>query len=320
MLPRDLDSGPEHSNLLRLAACVAYGGVSVSITLFNKAVFSVYHFPYPNLVTTLQILVSIAYMCVLSWWGVMRVERLTVEKAQQVFPLSFFWWLYVVSGVTALRFLTVPMYSVLRRATTLLVVGGEWVAFEKKPTSKSLAAIVVMITGAILAGATDLSFSLPGYVYVSICAVSTAVYLILIRFIQERTGLSQNSLLFYNNTMALPLMAGYMLLATSEVQEARSFPQRADPMFLGFLLISTSQAFLLNLCIFWCTTMNSPLATTVTGQMKDILTTGIGMFLFGDVMLEAKNLMGVAVGLAGGIGYSYVVYTDRQKAQKRLPK
>lgn len=44
------------------------------------------------------------------------------------------------------------------------------------------------------------------------------------------------------------------------------------------------------------------------------------MFLFGDVMLEAKNLMGVAVGLAGGIGYSYVVYTDRQKAQKRLPK
>ena len=45
-----------------------------------------------------------------------------------------------------------------------------------------------MITGAITAGATDLSYSLPGYVYVSICAISTAVYLILIRFIQERTG------------------------------------------------------------------------------------------------------------------------------------
>ena len=32
-----------------------------------------------------------------------------------------------------------------------------------------------------------------------------------------------------------------------------------------FLLASASQAFLLNLCIFWCTTLNSPLATTVTG-------------------------------------------------------
>ena len=28
----------------------------------------------------------------------------------QVLPLSFAWWLYVVSGVTALRFLNVPMY------------------------------------------------------------------------------------------------------------------------------------------------------------------------------------------------------------------
>ena len=45
-----------------------------------------------------------------------------------------------------------------------------------------------MITGAITAGATDLSYSLPGYVYVAICAVSTAVYLILIRLIRERTG------------------------------------------------------------------------------------------------------------------------------------
>ena len=33
-----------------------------------------------------------------------------------------------------------------------------------------------------------------------------------------------------------------------------------------FLLVSASQAFLLNLCIFWCTTLNSPLATTVTGM------------------------------------------------------
>ena len=52
----------------------------------------------------------------------------------------------------------------------------------------SQAAIALMIAGAITAGATDLSYSLPGYVYVAICAVSTAVYLILIRFIRERTG------------------------------------------------------------------------------------------------------------------------------------
>ena len=38
-----------------LAACLAYGTVSVSITLFNKAVFSTYHFEYPAFVTMLQV-------------------------------------------------------------------------------------------------------------------------------------------------------------------------------------------------------------------------------------------------------------------------
>ena len=109
-------------------------------------------------------------------------------------------------------------------------------------------------------------------------------------------------------------MAGYLCLATSEIQEAKEFPDLGSPPFLvsrqarscplltspccrnafksmlaqlphnifpptnlsiddwqrlkqialqGFLVISASQAFLLNLCIFWCTTVNSPLATTV---------------------------------------------------------
>ncbi len=47
---------------------------------------------------------------------------------------------------------------------------------------------MVMVTGALIAGATDLTFSLPGYIWVAICAVSTAVYLLLIRLLKDKTG------------------------------------------------------------------------------------------------------------------------------------
>lgn len=73
----------------------------------------------------------------------------------------------------------------------------------------------------------------------------------------------------------------------------------------------------------WCmlVTCNS---AGCAGQMKDIVTTALGMFMFGDVQFELKNILGVGLGLAGGITYSYIVYTDRQKYQKlqgsRLPK
>lgn len=46
--------------------------------------------------------------------------------------MVFFWWLYLVSGVTALRYLNVPMYSTLRRMTTLIVALGEIAMFGTK--------------------------------------------------------------------------------------------------------------------------------------------------------------------------------------------
>lgn len=51
------------SLLTRLLACLQYGFVSVAITLFNRAVFSVYAFNFPSLVTLLQVLVSLVFMC-----------------------------------------------------------------------------------------------------------------------------------------------------------------------------------------------------------------------------------------------------------------
>ena len=253
------------------------------------------------------------------------------ETAKAVAPLAVLWMLYVQSGVIALRYLTVPMYSVLRRATTLLVVFGEYLAFGKVPTPAAGAAIAAMAVGAAVAGSADLAFSAPGYAWVAVCVVSTAAYLILIRLLGDKTGggrgggregctgwraaltppplppppgLNQHALLFYNNLIALPLMAAFFLFCTDEPAGVAAAPQLRDPRFVAFLLLSASQAFLLNLCIFWCTTINSPLATTVTGQMKDILTTGLGLFLFGDVVFNSRNLFGVGVGLGGGVAYS----------------
>ena len=48
-------AGGPPSPATKAAACLAYGGVSVCITIFNKAVFSTHGFPYPAFVTLLQV-------------------------------------------------------------------------------------------------------------------------------------------------------------------------------------------------------------------------------------------------------------------------
>lgn len=80
-----------------------------------------------------------------------------------------------------------------------------------------------------------------------------------------------------------------------------------------FYLLAVSQGFLLNLCIFRCTTMNSPLTTNITGIIKELITTCLGLFLFEDYLWNAKNVAGVAIGLIGGISYSIVGYRERHR-------
>jgi len=74
----------DRATVKKLTACLSYGTVSVSMTLFNKAVFSVYQFSYPNFVTTLQIIISIVYMLVLENFKWLEIEPISMKTAVTV--------------------------------------------------------------------------------------------------------------------------------------------------------------------------------------------------------------------------------------------
>lgn len=48
----------------------------------------------------------------------------SVHPCAQVAPLALFWWLYVVSGVTALRYLNVPMYRCASPAVVFVLLAA----------------------------------------------------------------------------------------------------------------------------------------------------------------------------------------------------
>lgn len=235
---------------------------------------------------------------------------------KQVFPLAFCWWSYVVSGIVALRYLNIPMFSTLRKFTVLFVLLGE-VLVLKKPTKPTIwLSVAVMLTGGLLAGATDLTMSVPGYMCVAICCLATALYLVLIVRITASTRLDTFGLLFYNNVLSLPLMLVFLTFFTNEVSIAATHPSVTNPTFLLFLIVSAAQATLLNIAIFLCTKINSPLATTVTGQIKDLFTITAGLFVFGDVKLSAPNLAGLTLSLFGSLLYSLVKLRANLRSKK----
>ncbi len=74
----------DRASVKKLTACLSYGTVSVSMTLFNKAVFSVYQFNYPNFVTTLQLILSIIFMLFLENFRWLEIEPISMKTALTV--------------------------------------------------------------------------------------------------------------------------------------------------------------------------------------------------------------------------------------------
>ena len=50
----------------------------------------------------------------------------TFAMARKLWPMAMGWWVYGVSGVIALKYLNVPMFSSFRRFTTIIVMYGEY--------------------------------------------------------------------------------------------------------------------------------------------------------------------------------------------------
>lgn len=211
-----------------------------------------------------------------------------------------------MSGIAALRYLNIPMFSTLRKTTAMVVLILEAVILKKRAPASIWLSISIMVLGGLIAGVTDLSFSPIGYLLVCICCIATALYLVLIVRVSSTSKLGTFALLYYNNVLALPLMILYLVLFSNELAEVASYPHWNDVRFAPFLIFSAMQATVLNIAIFLCTKLNSPLATTVTGQMKDFVTIGFGLFLFGDVNISIPNLVGLLISLSGSAMYSLI--------------
>lgn len=307
MLPKNAAAAEKPvSKFESIATCVAYGAVSVSITLFNKAVFSVYKFHFPNAVLLLQIAISLLFLQLLRHNPAVKREAYTAEQRRQAVPMVLFWITYVVSGVYALQHLNVPMFNVIRRTSVLPVLVGEYFLYQRVPSAASLGSIAFMVAGAWVAGIGDLDYNPLGYFWACVCVACTCCYLLLLKRVKEGTGLSDATLLYLNNVFSFPLMLAWTCGGTNECLTVWEFERIRDPVFLGFLVLSASQAFLLNLAIYRCTSVNSALATTVVGNVKDVLLTSVGLFLFGDVTFNRTNLIGLGLGLIGGIWYSII--------------
>lgn len=161
---------------------------------------------------------------------------------------------------------------------------------------------VVSTLGSVVAGGTDTTSDPAGYVLVLLQNVCSALSLTF----SKESALSPVELVLLSSAAGCVICS--LLALRFETDAVLAFPKLYDPQFLLTLGVMCCVCVLYQFSIFICTIRNSALATSVTGNVKDLVSTVCGFLFFTDAPVHASNLAGVVLSFIGAYSFSYLKY------------
>ncbi|OMO61662.1 hypothetical protein CCACVL1_23339 [Corchorus capsularis] len=298
-------------------AAISYMSCAVLLILFNKAALSSYSFPCANVITLFQMISSCSFLYLLRRWKIISFsnnESLTnfdgntsfvpLKTLIHTLPLAGTYLLYMLVTVESVRGVNVPMYTTLRRTTVVFTMLVEFLLAGQKYSSSIIGSVGLIVLGAFVAGARDLSFDFYGYAVVFLANITTAIYLATIARIGKSSGLNSFGLMWCNGIICGPVLLLWTFLH-GDLKTTMNFPDLFSAGFMAVMILSCTLAFFLNYTIFLNTTLNSAVTQTICGNLKDLFTIGLGWILFGGLPFDLLNVTGQLLGFVGSGLYAY---------------
>ncbi|XP_004498745.1 UDP-N-acetylglucosamine transporter UGNT1-like [Cicer arietinum] len=298
-------------------AAISYMSCAVLLVMFNKAALSSYEFPSANVITLLQMVCSCFFLYVLRRGRIISftandsllisdnsTKFVPLKTLRHTLPLAGAYLLYMLVVMESVRGVNVPMYTTLRRTTVVFTMLVELVLVGQRYTRSVVFSVGLIVFGAFVAGARDLSFDAYGYAVVFMANITTAIYLATIARIGKTSGLNSFGLMWCNGILCGPVLLIWTFIR-GDLKMTINFPYLFSPGFIVILLFSCILAFFLNYSIFLNTTLNSALTQTICGNLKDLFTIGFGWIIFGGLPFDFWNVIGQFLGFAGSALYAY---------------
>eukprot|EP00871_Galdieria_phlegrea_P002003 jgi/Galph1/2803/GphlegSOOS_G1454.1 len=291
--------------------------LSVLLSLTSQF-FKNYYFQETAVLVASQLSVTISILYICQRLGKISVAHFRWDMFLACAPLSLSYFLMLVTSMVGLRDTDLVMYNTLRRTTVFFVLVLETIVLKAKPSGGVILSVLVMLSGTLVASIFDSSFTLYGYVMVFFANLTTAVYLVLIRYTRERTQLDNFGILYYCSVSCLPLFLCIALLDGSFKRTLIRAPTYALSFWIFFLL-ACSFGFIINHSIYYNTTTNSALTQNISAQVKDLALLISSYYFFHQSQSSLWNYIGVATSFLGGLLYVAAKLVEMRRTIEELP-
>ncbi|CEP62955.1 GDP-mannose transporter LALA0_S06e07734g [Lachancea lanzarotensis] len=304
---------------------MAYCGSSILMTVTNKFVVNGANFNMNFVMLFVQALVCTACLAVLKMLGYAKFRPLNKTDVKNWFPISLLLVAMIYTSSKALQHLAVPIYTIFKNLTIILIAYGEVLFFGGKVTAMELSAFVVMVLSSVVAtmgdqqalssksGVEAAQDPTAGYLWMFSNCIASALFVLVMRKRIKLTNFKDYDTMFYNNILALPvlLVSSFILEDWSAANVSTTFTRE----FMTALIISGLASVGISYCSGWCVRVTSSTTYSMVGALNKLPIALSGLVFF-DAPKNFLSIFSIFLGFLAGL--IYVV--AKQKKQQQTPK
>lgn len=300
------------------SAALSYILVSTLMTILNKHIISKVKFPGTSFLLCSECL---ACTIIVSGGRVWKYRSpWKFEMLRFLGVCTFAKALNMYFSFLSMKYTSLPVYNVLKRLNPAISLVIDSISRGRVYSWQSKLGVFLILCGAMVTGYGDLDANVVGYATALVAVVCQASYLVLSSIAQDQLPwMTHVDVLFYtgfyNMLMFLPL-------ALDEWPQIVSFwnsSEESSSFVLAIFALYCFQGIVLNYVTFWCTSVNSPVATGVCGNVKGLTSSLYAVFFFG-VNLTYSGWMGFALNSAGGLLYTLSKIWEKKKGDDSIKK
>ncbi|UZJ51168.1 hypothetical protein CBS101457_000488 [Exobasidium rhododendri] len=150
-----VDAGAK-ATITSLAPILSYCGASITMTVVNKFVLKT-HFSLNLIVLLIQSVVGCLLVVGAQYLRWIELRPLNSRDVQNWIPISTALVFVIWTGSKALQFLSIPVYTIFKNLTIILIAYGEVIWFGGKVTSVTLVSFGLMVLSSVVAAFSDIS-------------------------------------------------------------------------------------------------------------------------------------------------------------------
>ncbi|KAE9400346.1 UDP-galactose transporter [Gymnopus androsaceus JB14] len=338
-------SSEQNVQLSAVPPIVCYCFASILMTVINKFVVSGANFSMNFLLLCIQSSVCIGAVTIVKRLGIISFRDFDWKDAKAWFPISFMLVLVIYTGSKSLQFLSIPVYTIFKNLTIILIAYGEVLWFGGKVTGLTFVSFIFMVFSSVIAAWSDVSTAMNdaipnagmgsgfsslhdvtgvvqrlniGYFWMLFNCLASASYVLTMRKRIKATGFSDWDSMFYANLLSIPVLALFSIVAEDWGTENlnRNFPPETRSFLLMAIAFSGAAAVGISYTTAWCVRVTSSTTYSMVGALNKLPVAASGMLFFGDAVTFG-SVSAIGVGFFAGLLYA-VAKNNQKKTESRM--